>query len=384
MNGPGTENLVCLICNYEGPILAGHLKKHKITPSEYKERFGVDRVVTAEYARMMQHASSIKPSSNEARAVGLKRSYTPGLRKERSDAAKKQFEDPEQRRVRSVTQKGKVVSKETKEKLRMSRLSPFGKGWYEVKKLVHERSQGKCELCGISEEELISSGKRRLFLHEKNYNKAIPDPEDCILCCSSCHPGQHEFLKGNLHQKIAHAVIGLIKAAGLDPLDENLIETPRRFASVLMELSGIGNNTDLEMEEFCNSIFPHEGNGLIAARSMLAYSLCPHHLLPVTYRVHLTYLPQGYAVGLSKLSRMVDLLARKLQLQETYTATLADAVVQYLKTPDVGVIVVGKHDCMRIRGVKDESVEIIVSEMRGDFREDSVLRAEFLQLIGKP
>ena len=258
--------------------------------------------------------------------------------------------------------------------------------WIKLRQALYERSDSKCEVCGISEEELISQGNRRLVVHEKNL-QTIPKIEEYILCCSSCHKKIHWEMKKSIttqeqnFRKILRVVKELLKTLEIDILDDNFLETPRRFGSVLAEFSGLGIDFDMELEEIHNAIFEHNGEGIIVDSHIRAYGLCPHHLLPVQYDISLAYLPKGYAIGVSKLNRLCNLLAKKLQLQEHYTSEIVESLVAYLKTPDVAVITKGIHMCMRMRGVKDQHSTILVSEMRGEFRSDQSLKMELLSLL---
>lgn len=382
------ELLTCKICDKRLPNLSGHIyQKHKLTGKEYKLKFGVDRIVSRECAQMMAEKSNEKWANfitRKKRTDGIRNSYTPELRKIRSESARNQFKDPNQRTIRRNIMVGKPMSKNTRKLLSESKTT---NEWTKLRNVLYERAGSKCEICGISEEDLISQGKNRLTIHEKNYIQTIPKLEDCILCCHSCHKRLHnELHKSNTPQEentrhIFRVVKDLLKTLKVDLLSDNFLETPRRFGSVLAEFSGMSIDFDFELEEICNSIFEHSGEGLIITKNIEVYGLCPHHLLPVKYNISLAYIPKGYAIGISKLTRLAEILAKKLQLQEHYTSQIADSLISYLKTPDVAVIVQGEHMCMRMRGVKDPHSKVIVSEMRGEFREDRSLRMETLALL---
>ncbi len=394
------ELLTCKICGKQLPNLALHIHHtHKMKGKEYKEKYGVDRLVTREQAQKMALTSNKNwnvPKTRENRTKGIIDSYTPELKKERSKTTIEQFKDPEQRILRQNSSKN--FSPEHKEKLRIGASKPksllhkiklsntlssqFKNEWKNVRNLVYDRADSKCEVCGVSETELISNGKPKLRVHEKNYNQIIPKIEDCVLCCQPCHSKQHKFVRDNIHQRISHAVINLLRVLKVDTNSDNFKETPRRFASVLTEFSGIDNDLELELEDMCNAVFEYDNDSMVFATNIETSGLCPHHLLPVLYKVSLAYIPQGYAIGVSKLARICDVLAKQLLLQESYTHRIADALTKYLKTPSVLVYTEGSHTCMRIRGVKSNA-SIIVSEIRGDFRKSAALRAEAMSIIKK-
>ena len=302
-------------------------------------------------------------------------------------SAQRQHQDPAYRKAQSDRMSGRILTEEHKRGISEGNKgprAPISIAWYEIRKKVRERANNKCEICGVSEEELLGQGKRRLMVHEKNYDKTIPTLEDCVLCCPSCHAKEHgtPTTRNDRQRTVTHAVLGLLKSLNIDITNSNFLETPRRFASVLLDFSGLETDWKFEAEEMYDSIFEHDGEGLIAESGITTYTLCPHHLLPVKYTISLAYLPKGYAIGLSKLSRLCELLAKDFQLQERYTKRIADSLVTYLKTPDIVVVTLGEHWCMRMRGVKDPNSQVIVSEMRGDFRESHALRMEVLSLLG--
>lgn len=353
-----TEVLTCKICGLQSPNLTHHVRGHKLTVDEYKKQYNVDKVVTSEYAREMVKRSNERwkdPEVWKNRSDGIKQSYTAELRTSRSEKAKRQW---------------------------VTHGSGQGVEWNKVRKLLYVRAGSKCEICGVAEADLVKLGKPRLAAHEKNYDKIVPNLDDCMLLCSPCHGKQHRHFKENrYHQQVSHAVMGLLRSLKVDTKDENLLETPRRFASVLIEFSGLNVDKLSEIEEMYNSVYEHGGDGLIVEQNIRTYGLCPHHLLPVEYMVSLAYLPHGLAVGISKLNRLCEMLAKKFQLQEHYTRDIADYLVTFLKTPDVAVITKGVHMCIKIRGIKSPESELLVSEMRGAFRENQALRMELLTLL---
>ena len=184
--------------------------------------------------------------------------------------------------------------------------------------------------------------------------------------------------------KATEYVYHLLTSLGIDLTDENFRDTPERFSKVLEEFLGSGIDFEKELQDIFSSVFKSAGDNIIVIKDIEAYGLCPHHLLPVKYNVSVVYLPHGYVIGLSKVSRLSKLLAKKALLQEVYTSLIAETIIKYLKTPDVAVIVRGEHLCMRMRGVEDREVGVVVSEMRGQFRDDkSLIRMEIMSLLGK-
>ncbi len=178
--------------------------------------------------------------------------------------------------------------------------------------------------------------------------------------------------------EIERAVLSIIKAIGEEPSREGLSETPRRIAEMYAELfSGLHRNPVEEL----NVTFEEAHQELIILKDIPFFSLCEHHFLPFYGVVHIGYIPKGKIVGLSKLARVVDILARRPQVQERLTSQIADAIVEGLNPEGVGVVVEAEHLCMIMRGVKKQGSKVVTSAMRGLFRRSHNTRSEFLSLI---
>jgi GTP cyclohydrolase I len=169
----------------------------------------------------------------------------------------------------------------------------------------------------------------------------------------------------------------LLVAFGADLEDESLRETPRRVAAAYAEL--------LTPEPFQATTFPNdEGyDELVVARDIPFHSLCEHHLLPFVGRAHVAYLPGERIVGLSKLARVVDHFARRLQVQERLTVQVAGWLTETLKPKGVGVVLEAEHLCMSLRGVQKTGSQTVTSALHGVVRDDARTRAEFLAVVGR-
>ena len=172
----------------------------------------------------------------------------------------------------------------------------------------------------------------------------------------------------------ARAVGDLLLALGQDPAADHLLDTPRRVAAAYTEL--------LSPAPFTMTTFPNEEayDELVLARDIPFTSLCQHHLLPFTGRAHVAYLPGDRIVGLSKLARVVEMFARRLQVQERLTAQIADRLQATLEPRGVGVVLDAEHSCMSLRGVRATGARTTTSALRGLMREDARTRQEFLSL----
>ena len=180
-------------------------------------------------------------------------------------------------------------------------------------------------------------------------------------------------------EKIQQAVRLLIEGIGDDPERPGLRDTPRRVAALYEEIfSGIGR----EPTEVLTRFFPEEHDEIVLVRDIPFYSICEHHLLPFLGRAHVAYLPDGQRItGLSKLARVVEIHAKRLQLQERLTADIAESIMRALKPRGVMVVVDAEHLCMTMRGVKAPGSRTVTSVVRGIFRDNPATRAEAMALL---
>jgi len=172
---------------------------------------------------------------------------------------------------------------------------------------------------------------------------------------------------------------GILQAIGEDPEREGLQRTPRRVAD---SYSFLTSGYDADLQEIVNgAIYTDPADEIIAVCDIEMYSLCEHHLLPFVGKAHVAYLPKGKIIGLSKVPRIVDMYARRLQVQERLTTQIATALMDVLEPRGVGVVIEADHLCMRMRGVEKQSSFAVTSCMLGRFRADARTRSEFLSLV---
>jgi len=173
----------------------------------------------------------------------------------------------------------------------------------------------------------------------------------------------------------------IITAVGEDVTREGLLDTPARAAKAFKFLN---NGYDKTLEEVLNgAIFTADTEDMVIVKEIELYSLCEHHLLPFIGKCHIAYIPNGKVIGLSKLARIVDMYARRMQIQEKLTKQIADAVELSVGAKGVAVVVEAKHLCMMMRGVEKQNSVMTTSVMTGIFREDRSTRMEFLNLINR-
>jgi len=169
-----------------------------------------------------------------------------------------------------------------------------------------------------------------------------------------------------------------LELIGEDPEREGLLATPRRVARSLSWLTQGYNHTAKEV--IGNGVFKEEHDNMIMVRDIELYSMCEHHMLPFFGKAHVAYIPNGKIVGLSKIPRIVDVFARRLQVQERLTEEIAEGLCSVLHPSGVGVVIEAYHLCMMMRGVQKQNSKTITSALRGVFREDPKTRDEFLRL----
>jgi GTP cyclohydrolase I len=173
-------------------------------------------------------------------------------------------------------------------------------------------------------------------------------------------------------------VAEVLRRTGEDPAREGLVRTPARVASSLAFLTQ-GYSMSVH-EVMNNALFNEDHHNMVIVKDIEMYSLCEHHMLPFFGKVHVAYIPNGRIVGLSKVPRVVDVFARRLQVQERLTTQIADALVELLQPQGVGVVIEAYHLCMMMRGVQKQNSKTLTSAMTGVFLEDSRTREEFLRL----
>lgn len=173
--------------------------------------------------------------------------------------------------------------------------------------------------------------------------------------------------------------LNILQDIGEDPAREGLQDTPKRAAAAMRFLT---SGYEQRLEDLVNeAIFESDMDEMVIVKDIELYSLCEHHLLPFIGRAHVAYIPDGKVIGLSKIPRIVDMFARRLQIQEGLTRDIATAVEQVTGAKGVAVVIESKHLCMMMRGVEKQNSSMMTSVMRGLFRSDPRTRGEFLSLL---
>lgn len=180
---------------------------------------------------------------------------------------------------------------------------------------------------------------------------------------------------------VEEAVESMLRALGENPDREGLRNTPKRVARMYTELlNGYGIDPDRLVND---ALFNITYDEMVLVRDIEFYSLCEHHMLPIIGRAHVAYIPNGKVIGLSKIPRIVDMFARRLQVQERMTRQIADFISNLLQPHGVAVVVEGFHLCMTMRGIKKQDARMTTSAMHGGFRKNAATRQEFLDNISR-
>lgn len=237
----------------------------------------------------------------------------------------------------------------------------------------------ECSHCG-------EKNRKKLLVHHKNRDFLNNDVNNleivCIKCHSTIHKGENSrFLKFKDSQ-IVRGVRLILDGLRVNLKDENFIGTPERVLRSFHELfEGQGSDISKQLDDIFSASFPSEYSGIVIVDKIKVFSMCPHHLLPVEYVIDVGYISKHKMIGISKLPRVVELLSRRLVLQESLTNDIVEVLTKRLNADGVMCIVRGKHMCMRMRGIKKPDSDTVTSSVSGVFKKDLGARQEFLSLI---
>jgi GTP cyclohydrolase I len=187
-----------------------------------------------------------------------------------------------------------------------------------------------------------------------------------------------EFEQTLVPDPIAESMRNVLRELGENPEREGILKTPARVAKSLRFLTS-GYHQDVD-EVLNGALYSVAYDEMVIVKDIEVFSLCEHHLLPFFGRCHVAYVPNGKVIGLSKIPRIVDVFARRLQVQERLTVQIAETIMEKIKPQGVGVIIEARHLCMIMRGVEKQNSIAVTSHMLGEFRESEMTRSEFLRL----
>jgi len=416
MSKEGIDFVVCKLCSREfQKITNTHLGKyHSLSMKEYKKKF--PKALTEIERLKVVRVKKVKGKSYEE-IYGVEKANE--IKKKRSKTLINTYKNNESLRSRKSVKMRRHSEKKKKEKgLKKSVCKFCGKKfWYDPKynkgvyhnilcknkdqrnislkiwkttrkdertikmKLIHEKGR-VCEKCG---KKFKRDGD--LCLHHLTYDYYTSDPKNFALLCKSCHVKLHNKFRREEQNfmgldQVKKVIYSLLKALKIPVGDPNFKDTPGRVARMYMELcSGLFLDIKKEIIDILSTVFPSENDEMIIYEGETV-GMCPHHLLPVLYSYNIGIVPRKHVVGASKPQRLVELFCSVPDLQENITTKIKDSLLEILKPQGVFVLVKGKHLCMRIRGVKSNSSEVITSAIGGCFVKPEV-RAEFLSLVRK-
>lgn len=199
------------------------------------------------------------------------------------------------------------------------------------------------------------------------------DDDDIVLSATTVEKSSFDL------PAITNSVSQILQAIGEDPAREGLVRTPERVARAYQEILG-GYQTD-PVQLVNGALFNVDYDEMVIVKDIEYYSLCEHHMLPFFGKAHVAYVPKGRVIGLSKIPRIVDMFAHRLQVQERMTQQIAEFIQEVINPWGVGVVIEGQHLCMMMRGIKKEQAKMTTSAMLGGFRKRLETRMEFLNRI---
>jgi GTP cyclohydrolase IA len=225
----------------------------------------------------------------------------------------------------------------------------------------------------------MSAARRAL----SRFSRAAYSRSASSVCCCRAHADPPARPNTAIYNgRMQEIIRQLLAQLGEDPAREGLVDTPKRVEKSLRFLtSGYAADIDAVLN---NALFTVDYNEMVIVKDIDFYSLCEHHILPFFGKCHVAYIPQGRVIGLSKIPRLVEIFARRLQVQERLTNQIAETLREKVTPLGVAVVMEGAHLCMSMRGVEKQNSVAVTSAMLGVFRDDARTRMEFLELIRRP
>lgn len=376
-----TNFVTCQICGgFFKSITNTHLANHGISVQEYQKKYP-DSPINIEglaYSRVAHlRGKSYKEVYGEEKSKTLKLS--------RKEDAINQFKNPDQRKLRKITS-SVPMTEEGKKKLSES-MTEHGGTNYRRRALDHYGNKcQKCE-CKLEEKELVVHHKDLTNINSKLGNHCI---DNLMVLCKPCHSKLHNELSktakrwtglNHIERGVHYIFKGLNQEYGLDLSDVNFKDTPKRVARAFAEIFEGVKNTEEQITAIINTSFPSTNDEMVVVKDIRCYSMCPHHLLPVEYCMHVGYIPKGRVLGISKLARIADILAKRPVIQETFTVDVVKAL-QKLEVQGAMCLVNGIHYCMRMRGIHQANSTTTTSAIYGAFNKIEA-RSEFLAIINR-
>lgn len=382
-----SEYVECKLCNKKFKRISNtHLKKvHNITCKEYKKQFPDAKFDSEQLAR--KKGSSTRGKSYKEQFGFLKAKK---IKEKHSKKTIEQMKDPEQRNIRRTRNKQNGNGHKGGEKMMVSKKSTDSYNSNNYRKNALEYYGHTCQRCGKDFPE------KKLVVHHKdcnNYQSELGNHEldNLMVLCRSCHTKLHNELQKTSTRYVGqydiekgmHIILkGLRKEFGLKIKDQHFMDTPKRVARAYMEIFEGIKDTEKQVENILGTAFESDMDEMIVATNIHVFSMCPHHFLPVEYFISVAYIPRGFVLGLSKLSRLAEILAKRPVIQEQLGVEITDALMK-IGSAGAAVRISGQHFCMRMRGVNKPEATVITTSVRGAFKTSQATRNEFLHHISK-
>ena len=383
------EKITCALCNKHFlRITNTHLwKEHQLTVEDYRQQFPsalIDAPGLADFRVNHLRGKTYTEVYGEEKSSELK--------EVRSESAIKQMQSAEQIEIREEKCGKYFEQLPTTQQVELKELHRQNNtihGAYNYRERAIAFYGLECARCGHT-----SENPDEFHVHHKNFvnmNTEIADHslENLAVLCVSCHPKLHaEVMKLSkkfygtkaIETGVHYIFKGLKQSLGLDLTDENFKETPARIARAYAEIFEGVAETETQIKEILSSAFPCERSEMVLVKGIRAFSMCPHHLLPVDYTINIAYIPTSEVIGLSKLARLAIVLARRPVLQEQFVEDVTNALMNINGCLGAACIASGKHYCMIMRGVCQPDTFTVTSSLKGAFLNEASAKAEFLSL----
>lgn len=386
------KKVACQVCHREMyRITNTHLFTHTMSMEDYQEKYPDSQIEDSELAR--DRVNHLRDKTYE-QVYG--REKADSMISTKRDSVLETIADPEKGKVYRESRMGnlgKKMSDESKKKLSESK-TIHGASTYSRRALAFYGSE--CSRCGETDpKKIVTHHKDGINVYSPLADHSLPNLE---VLCKSCHTKWHNKLRKehakfiglkDVEKGMHYVLLGLKRAFGLDLSDGNFDGTPKRVARSYSEIFSGLLDTDDEVKDILSATFVADTNkdqykGMVVCSGIEAFSMCPHHFLPVEMKIDIAYIPQDKVLGLSKLARLAILLAARPSLQEKLTEDITKKLMSVLNPQGAACRVVGRHMCVAMRGVRSTKETTITSSIRGVFEKDAAAKAEFLHLIGKP
>lgn len=328
------------------------------------------------------------PETYKRRVEGIKKSYTPVLRKRRSEDTKKQFQNEEFKQLHSEMIINSWNSLSEEEKLDSAKKiseSNSSQGLKNKRQIMND-ANGKCTRC----HRRLGKECKTLVVHHINGYQLDNEMNNLVVLCNICHGMIHAtmgkergrfFGKATVVNHLAYAMRNL----GIDLNDPNFKDTPHRVARLWEEFAAPNKERSERIKYILSRKFPSEYKGMVVCHNIKAYSICPHHFVPIEYTINFAYIPDKYVLGLSKIVDVIKILCKAPKLQEDLGDEIVNIFMKELEPLGCMCVINGVHNCMTMRDVEARESSTITSALAGEFFKPTPgkgnPREEFLQLI---